>query len=54
VTRTAPGPFEIREAPHCHTQGSSLSRARTKIRTALALRFDDAARAEIRDEMVPT
>ncbi len=42
---------EIREVPHCHTSGDSLSRARAKIRKALALWVDDAARAEIVDDV---
>lgn len=42
---------EVKEARHCHTYGDSLSRARAKIRTALALWFDDAARAQITDDV---
>ena len=46
---------EIREIPHCHTYGDSLSRARSKIRTALALWVAAAARAEIADDVrLPT
>lgn len=42
---------EIREVPHCHTYGDSLSRARGRIREALGLWVDDAARAEIVEEI---
>lgn len=38
---------EIREIPHCHTYGDSLSRARSKIREALSLWVEDAATATI-------
>lgn len=42
---------EIRELPHCHTYGNSLSRARAKIRDALSLWVDDATAAEIVDDI---
>lgn len=42
---------EIAEVPSCHTSGDSLSRARSKIREALSLWVDDAATAEIVDDV---
>jgi predicted RNase H-like HicB family nuclease len=46
---------QIREVPPCHTYGDSLSRARSKVRDALALWVDDAATAKIVDDVrIPT
>jgi predicted RNase H-like HicB family nuclease len=42
---------ELREAPQCHVYGYSFAEVSTKIREALALWFDDAATAEIRNEV---
>ena len=41
----------VAEIPQCHTHGDSLSRARAKIREALELWVDDAAKAAIADDV---